>query len=76
MFDMRAASTFVGSTLGSRWENRPMLTTHQSLFIVLGTMLMILASSLFVERYFPSHAKSHPPIAFTPSDTNTCNDCS
>jgi hypothetical protein len=53
-----------------------MLTTRQSLFIFLGTMLMIVASALIVERYFPSHARSDPPMALQRSDTNRCDDCS
>jgi hypothetical protein len=60
----------------ARREDRSMLTTRQSLFIFLATMLMIAASALIVERYFPSHAASHPPIALKPTDTNTCNNCS
>jgi hypothetical protein len=53
-----------------------MLTTSQSVFILLATMLMIAASALVVERYFPSHAANHPPIALERTDVSTCNDCS
>jgi hypothetical protein len=52
------------------------MSTKKLVFIWLGSMLMILASALFVERYFPSHARSDPPMAFKPGDSIGCNDCS
>jgi len=53
-----------------------MLTNRQSLFILLATMSMIAFSAYIVERYFPSHTESDPPLALKQSDTNTGNDCS
>jgi hypothetical protein len=32
------------------------------------------ACAFIVERYFPSHAKSDPPVALTPNGSNTDND--
>jgi len=57
------------------WEDR-LMSTKKLVFIWLGSMLMILASALIVERYFPSHARSDPPMAFKPGESTGCNDCS
>jgi hypothetical protein len=53
-----------------------LMSTKKLVLIWLGSMLMILASALIVERYFPSHARSDPPMAFKPGASNGCNDCS
>jgi hypothetical protein len=50
-----------------------MLTTRQSLFILVATMSMIAGSAYIVERYFPSHARSHPPVALKPGDSTDGN---
>jgi hypothetical protein len=52
------------------------MTTRKLIFIWLGSMLMILTAALIVERYFPSHASSDPPVALTPSGSDTGNDSS
>jgi hypothetical protein len=51
------------------------MTTRRLIFIWLGSMLMILACALMVERYFPSHARtSDPPVALKPGGSDTGND--
>lgn len=50
------------------------MTTRKLICIWLGSMLMIVASALIVERYFPSHAGSDPPLALKPNGSNTDND--
>jgi hypothetical protein len=52
------------------------MTTRKLIFIWLGSMLMIVASALIVERYFPSHAGKDPPVALKPSGSDTGNDSS
>ncbi len=51
------------------------MTTRKLILIWMGSMLMILACVLIVERYFPSHARSSdPPVALKPVGSDTGND--
>lgn len=50
------------------------MTTKQLIGIWLGAMLMIVVSAFIVDLYFPSHAKSDPPVALKPNGSDADTD--
>lgn len=52
------------------------MTTRRLICIWLGSMLLIMAAGFVVERFFPSHAGSDPPLALKPNLLGTDNECS